>query len=918
VELWYHPSDSSRVKKPDFSHYPLAFLALAFASGIAFSSIFEFELRSLVIIAILFGSLALLASHRAAAYLLLPAFFALGAFCFQIQTQSVPEDRVKRLFEEGTLISGDPIDIEGVLVAAPEPAPGGQFLFLNAESYTYKARNDSATGVVKLFAQGDSEASSQDYRQLDLHYGTRLRIAVRLKREDEYQNPGVVSGTAILDQQNIDAVGTIKSPLMIERLGDERVFLPLAWAYEQRAKLIEAFHETFEPSTAGVLIASLLGDKYFLDKPTADIFREGGTFHVLVISGLHITFIGALALLLVRLFTRKRLWQFLIADAFLWAYTFAVGADVPVVRATVMFTVLSFSYVIYRKGTLLNSFGLCALLLLVWRPSDLFTASFQLTFASVGAIVLAGFPLVEKLRAVGKWAPSSGSPFPPRLPKWLIGFCEMLYWRDRVWNIESSRKIWTGRIFKSPFLPQIQDTWVQKLVAWIFEGALISLIVQIWLLPLLVIYFHRVAPGSIALNLWVGPIIAVESISALIAVILGHVSTVLAVPFIHLTEFSNWLITALPGIAVRSDWIGTRIPNYSGLFRSVYFIYYAPLILISLGSFNWEPSKLGASSIVVKRALYSSAFLLCSAIAIVLLHPFSAPEANGRLTIDFLDVGQGDSALITFPNGETMLVDGGGKASYENRDSNENGEQPFEPDVTTIGENVVSPFLWEKGYSRIDYIVATHADADHIQGLVDVASNFNIRCAYFGRRPTGDHDFIELANVLDKKRIPSKIISAGDRFTIGGVDIDVLFPKADDSPTALSDNNHSVVLKLTYGQRRMLLTGDIEKEAEADLLSDREAVAADVVKVPHHGSRTSSTRSFVTSVNSSMAIISVGRHSMFGHPHPEVVQRWIESGTKMFFTGASGTVTVSTDGSDLVAKTYLGSAANPSKNTDGK
>jgi competence protein ComEC len=121
----------------------------------------------------------------------------------------------------------------------------------------------------------------------------------------------------------------------------------------------------------------LLGNRYFLDKTTAEVFREGGTFHVLVISGLHITFIGGLTLLFVRFFTNQRLWQFIIASSFLWAYSLAVGADVPVVRATIMFTILLFSQVIYRSGTLLNAFGACALILLVWRPNDIFTPSFN-------------------------------------------------------------------------------------------------------------------------------------------------------------------------------------------------------------------------------------------------------------------------------------------------------------------------------------------------------------------------------------------------------------------------------------------------------------------------------------------------------------------------------------------------------------
>ena len=135
--------------------------------------------------------------------------------------------------------------------------------------------------------------------------------------------------------------------------------------------------------------ASLLGDKYFLDKDTADVFREGGTFHILVISGLHITFIGGLLLLLVMRLTRRRWIQFGVTAAVLWAYTLAVGADVPVVRAAIMFTVVSFSYVIYRQGSLLNALGVCGLVLLVWRPSDLFNPSFHLTFVSVVAILAA-------------------------------------------------------------------------------------------------------------------------------------------------------------------------------------------------------------------------------------------------------------------------------------------------------------------------------------------------------------------------------------------------------------------------------------------------------------------------------------------------------------------------------------------------
>ncbi len=199
------------------------------------------------------------------------------------------------------------------------------------------------------------------------------------------------------------------------------------------------------------MIASLLGNKHFLDKSSAEVFREGGTFHILVISGLHITFIGGLLLLLVRIFARNKLMQFVVVSSFLWIYTIAVGAEVPVVRASLMFTILLFSHVIYRTSSLVNSLGACALLLLVWRPQDLFGPSFQLTFVSVAAIVVMGFPLIEKLRSIGSWTPTIEAPFPPFVPNWLKRLCETIYWREEAWRIEAKRHVWSANLFKSPY-----------------------------------------------------------------------------------------------------------------------------------------------------------------------------------------------------------------------------------------------------------------------------------------------------------------------------------------------------------------------------------------------------------------------------------------------------------------------------------
>ena len=888
---------------------PLLPIAAAFASGIWFEHAVEFDARMLLVIVVIFAiSSLLIREGKLATISVVLAFFFLGAFCLRRESASIGEDRIRALVNGGAIASGSVVEVEGTLKSPPELTADGTILTIASDELRSHGQTQQASGKIRVFLTLADDESKNDLARLRLRYGSKIVVAGEISREESFQNPGVTSRIELLDRQGIDATLLVKSPQLIEHVRDESVFLPIGWTYDLRQYLINQFHERFSVSTAGVLSASMLGNKYYLDKPTADSFREGGTFHVLVISGLHITFIGGILLLIVSSLTRNRLVRFALTAGSLWTYTIAVGADAPVVRASLMFTIVMFGLAIGRPHNLVNSFAACVLILLAWRPLDLFDPSLQLTLLSVAAIVFIAFPLIKKLRLIGGWMPSAATPFPPNAPRWIVRSCEMLYWNPLTWRIQSSRQIWSAGIKKSPYLARLAIRGGQKAVHYVFEGILVSLVVQLCLLPLLVVYFHRLSPISIAMNLWVGVIMAAESFAALLAVALSSISEFLAAPFLTLTEFFNYLMVSAPSWIVNGEWASWRLP-YSSPFAAIYFVYFFPIIALTVLLWWWDPFAVSTErstftlrgnriqAIIIARVTTAVLLML---VGVIVFHPFSSPRADGRLRVDFLDVGQGDSSLVTFPDGTTMLVDGGGKIEYRN-DNNDSG---FVPDAPGIGEAVVSPVLWNKGYSRIDYVLATHADADHMQGLEEIAKNFEIGRVLVGRQPRNDPEFRAFDDVVTNREIPIDLIARGKVMKIGGATVEVLYPLADASPDAASDNNHSVVVRIVYGNRAFLLTGDIESDAERQLLNGGGTLEAAVVKVPHHGSRTSSTSEFIQATGAEYAVISVGRHSRFGHPHKEIVERWYASGAKVMPTGERGMISVSTNGSDLAVSTY--------------
>jgi len=914
--------------RPSFSSFPLALLAVSLAAGILLARFVPPPL-SLVLCAAALCTLLLLYACKqrrtgGATIFLLLAFACGGASLAQIEGRVVAAERVRRFYEEGRVASGDPVELTGVVERAPEFAPDGFYLRLQVERLRAKGAESAATGAVKLFAPVRDAATKIRYDALELRRGARVRLSVRLERAERFRNPGGSSLTEFLERSGLDATGTLKSPLLVERLDDERVLLPLVWLETWRENLRARMSELFSAETAGVLQAALLGNRYGLSRASAERFREGGTFHVLVISGLHISFIGGLMLLLMRRATRRRGAQFAVSVLMLWAYAVAVGAEASVVRAALMFTLVALAPVVERRATTLNALGGAALLLLAWHPADLFDPSFQLTFISVLGIVALGWPLIEKLRAVGEWRPTRETPRPPACPHWFRVLGESLFWSERAWRRETERNVYSYRLFKTGAGVWLERWRMQRVWRYACGAMIISAGVQALLLPLLVLYFHRVSLVSVLLNIFVGALMAAASLGALAALLIASLDVDAATSLVWLVEMMNWLMTHSVDPFAQAGLASLRVPEYSGYAAAIYALYYVPLavLLINLARWQlWKPNvplteaDEGTENDRRRRNDNNEARRLTRRIAwisltcmtfVVILHPMSAARPDGRLRLDLLDVGQGDAALLTFPNGATMLIDAGGRPQFGARGAGEGEAQQLKRDTRSIGEAVVSEYLWWRGLARVDYLVATHPHADHIDGLNDVARNFEVRAALIGRDESREAEFARLATTLRRERVPVELIGRGDRLEIGGATIDVLWPPhagAENQP--VSANNDSLVLRVRYGARAFLLTGDIEREAEAALVAAPDELRSDLVKVAHHGSKTSSTEAFVRMVRPALAVFSVGRTSPFGHPDVQVVERWRAIGAQALQTGRHGTITISTDGDDLRVETFV-------------
>jgi competence protein ComEC len=546
-----------------------------------------------------------------------------------------------------------------------------------------------------------------------------------------------------------------------------------------------------------------------------------------------------------------------------WLYTAVSGWQPPVVRAAGGLTLFLIARVFFRDARLLNVLAAVGIAYLVYDPTELFDASFQLSFACVAAIGA----FVEPVARVssGKYGPAASHLMNPLRGLGLPAVVQEF--RVELRLLSETVALWT----------RIPAEWVGaffagalKVFYFFFDIVVTSTVMQIALALPMLMYFHRFSASGLTANMAIIPLMSIVVPFGILAIATGwHWAAAVANMMLRWSEaVAVWHLRWAPEFRVPDPPVWLALAFGASLL----------LCAVSLrkARFRW-------AAVPVALAAFSM-------LSFVRLAP--VVEA-GKFELTAIDVGQGDSLFAAFPQGQLMLIDAGGIIGFAN------SKVKRRPAQIDIGEDVVSTYLWARRVDRLDVVVSSHGHDDHIGGMPAVIANFHPRELWTGANPPSEAwAKVEAAAKLAGTKIRS--LQAGERFEYGGTRVEVLAPLADYVPADVPKNNDSLAFIVQFGERRFLLTGDMEKPVELQLaLGDRPLPHIDVLKVAHHGSKTSSTVEFLDQTHPSFALISDGIDNMFHHPSTVVIDRLRERHVAILRTDQEGMVTVISDGHSL-------------------
>ena len=695
-----------------------------------------------------------------------------------------------------------------------------------------------------------------------IRYGQKVEIEARLRRPRNFGNPGAFDFAGYLARLQIYWTASAPSGAQVRILPGQcgtqlgRVLAGL------RVAALDRIEQLYAGSAykIGMMQALLIGEHSKVDRPWTDQYRLTGTYHALVIAGMHLTALTVVILFLMRLVPLGEMAPLVTATAVSWLYTAVTGWQVPALRAAAGLTLFLVARFMYRRQRLLNLLAGVAILFLVIDPQQLLETNFQLSFLCIIAIAAFAVPLVE--RTTGPYARGLSAPeerdrdfhLPPKVAAFRV---ELRLLAETV-------SLWT----------RIPERWLLRAAAallrvffYCFEVAVVSASIQVGVALPMAMSFHRVSFSGGTANTVVVPLLSVAIPVGFLGVFTGWKLPV---------EAAGWMLGLSQKVV---DWHARWEPNWRipdpplwlGICLSVSLIF------------------LAAST----RRRWVAALATAVFFTLLVWHPFPPRVRPGALEFTAIDVGQGDAFFLALPDGKLMLMDAGGLPSYGGGKSG-----------IDTGEDVVSPYLWTRSIKRLDVVAVSHLHEDHAGGIPAILRNFHPREIWTGAIPKSP-EAVRLRETARQLGIPIRTLAGGDRFDYGGTRMTVMAPPPEDVTAESVTDQDSLVLRLVYGRRSVLLTGDLEPKVEASLAEAGAFSPTDILKVPHHGSRASTGNAMLEQVRPIFAVISDGFENTYHHPHPQLLGRLEAARATPLRTDLLGLVTLYTDGRTLEVEQIL-------------
>jgi competence protein ComEC len=729
--------------------------------------------------------------------------------------------------------------ITGIVAEAPIVRPNGQKLILGATHLKIRDREHIVCGRIQI-SVGRGEG-------VDLKRGDRIQVTGRLKRVIGFHNPGGFNYERYMGFKRIWCRMWVPPKRVI--LLDRPVSATVSRRIENSRQTVSDLIDTALIGESRVVLKALvIGDRSGITPRLREVFNRTGIGHLLAISGLHIGIVASVAfiffkwLLSYSRFLLHRAWAGKLAAIFTFIpvviYGVMAGMSPSTQRAVVMVAVFLLAYLAGKIQDAFNTLAVAGVVILAIYPPAIFSISFQLSFAAVGFIIL----------GISRPWPANPSRIPPRFP-------------------------------------------VSKKVVSLMGGTVLAILGT---LPLVMRSFNETSLIGVGVNLLAVPLIGFIAVPAgLLGMFIHPICTTCATICFGVAGF--FLDIALTIAHFLADLPFASVKTITPSIIEVAFYYVlvsmgmmlAPVFLAYLKGLN-PRTQPGPATIKPLVAI----MLLAGVVAMADIGYWVYQRYwRSDLRVTIIDVGTASAALVEFPRGPVMLIDGGGFSDNS---------------VFDVGARVVAPVLWRKKIMTVDTMVLSHPNSDHLNGLIYIANYFNVKRLWNNGESVDTDGYRDLTAVIAKKKIASPAFcNLTKTHNINGAKVDILYPpkmfleKVSDEHWR-DPNNNSLVVKVSMGDVSFLFPGDIEKEAEKELVAlKRDALPSTILIAPHHGSKTSSSAYFLDAVSPETVVISCARAGRYHFPHPTVLKRYRTRGYQVLSTGESGAIQMLTDGQKI-------------------